>query len=86
MPLEDELDRLLGAVCVEWGFCISAEKAEPIVHCPSISDAEFASAVLTAEGLTPPEYSQWYKPLKRRFQQHFGRPAVKAEDFLKSGH
>jgi len=41
---------------------------------------EFANAVLTAEGLTPPEYSQWYKSLKKRFQQYFGRSSVKAVD------
>jgi hypothetical protein len=55
--------------------------AGPILDRRSIAETEFASAVLGAEGLTPPEYSQWYKPLKRRFREHFGRASVKAEDF-----
>jgi hypothetical protein len=80
-PLENELDKLLGYVCKEWGFCLSSAKAGPIVYRSSITDDEFASAVLTAEGLTPPEYSEWYKPLKRRFQQHFGRASVAVSDF-----
>jgi len=79
--LEIELDKLLDDLCVEWGFCLPAAKSYPITSRQSISDAEFAGAVLTAEGLTPPEYSQWYKPLKRRFQQHFGRVSVAASDF-----
>ncbi|HXL98495.1 MAG TPA: hypothetical protein VN932_01090 [Rhizomicrobium sp.] len=80
-PLEKELDRLLAFACTEYGFCFSAAAAGPIVKLQSITETEFASAVSTAEGLTPPEYSQWHKPLARLFRKHFGRAAVRAEDF-----
>lgn len=80
-PLENELDKLLGYVCKESGFCLTHENSKAILSRNSLTDFEFATAILTAEGITPPEYSQWYKPLQKRFQRHFGKRSVSVSDF-----
>jgi hypothetical protein len=79
--LENELEKLLERLCVEWGFCLHGDEYEKIVSAPQLEEREFARMVLQAEGFTPPEFSQWYKPIMRRFRGHFGRPSVKVEDF-----
>jgi len=80
-PLENELSNLIGRACSEFGICLSSAASKPIETRRSITDAEFACAVLTAERLTPPEHSEFYKPLKHLFREHFGRASMKIEDY-----
>ncbi len=73
MSLKSELEKLLGQICVEWGFCLQGNEYEEITESNKIDATSFALAVLRAEGFEPPENEiEWLRRLKNRFINHFG--------------
>jgi hypothetical protein len=80
--LEKELSDLLTKLCVEWGFCIPPKDFDRIAASQRLDVAEFATEVLLAEGLNPEYELHWFREIKRRFVDHFGRESVLAEDYL----
>jgi hypothetical protein len=81
--LRDELESLLGEVCVHGGYCsLSAEAERAITMHQKITADEFARAVLEAEGFDHPEYElALLRMLKRMFFDWFGRATVSVADF-----
>ena len=79
--LEKALEQLLNDLCVEMGFCLPPEKQRRIASQSQINAVEFASAVLSAEGLVPEYEKQLLRQISERFKDRFGKSAVIAEDF-----
>jgi hypothetical protein len=48
---ESQIEALLGALCVELGFCLSPDASNQIVDHPPETDDAFARALFAAEGL-----------------------------------
>jgi hypothetical protein len=71
---ENDLRRLLGALCREWGFCIPPEAQDEIAGRSTITAEEFATAVLEAEGMNPELEKKWFQRITARFIEEFGSP------------
>ena len=80
---EVELRRLLGWLCIEWGFCIPPEASEDISRRASLSANEFASAVLQAEGMNPEYEEKWFQRIRDRFVEKFGERVTSDESGVK---
>lgn len=79
--LEDELQSLLSKVCVEWGFCIPADKCDEISSRRLLTAGEFAAYVLEAEGMKPEYEVEWVRRFKRKFVEELGRETVAADEY-----
>lgn len=80
LSLKKELSDLLTKLCVEWGFCIPPTDFDRIAVSQHMNAVEFATEVLRAEGLSPENEPHWFRKIKRRFVEHFGRESVSATD------
>ena len=81
VTLESALEQLLNDLCVEVGFCVSADKRRTISTRARISANEFAVAVLEAEGLQPKYEKLWLRRISARFTERFGRGVLHAAEF-----
>jgi hypothetical protein len=81
ITLESALEQLLNDLCVEVGFCVSADKRRTISTRARISANEFAVAVLEAEGLQPKYEKLWLRRISARFTERFGRGVLNAAEF-----
>lgn len=70
--LADDLDILLGDLCVQWGFCNDLRGGRLIADNESVTGDAFATAVLTAEGMNPEVETEWGRKLKRLFTDRYG--------------
>ena len=70
---ESELRRLLDALCIDWGFCISPKAADEIARGMTITAEEFAKAVLEAEEMNPEYEQKWFRRITDRFIEEFGK-------------
>ena len=81
------ISKMLGKLCIEWGFCGDARQA-PFDHRRAAWAAdEFALEVLRAEGMNPleiegvgPSQSDWFKRIRARFVAELGN-SVSVHDF-----
>jgi hypothetical protein len=73
--LQKDLQDLLNALCIDWGFCIPPNDFARIVAMRRLTADQFASAVLKAEGFDPPHEFEWYSKIKQRFIDRFGNEA-----------
>ncbi|MDB5692133.1 MAG: hypothetical protein JWO81_1196 [Alphaproteobacteria bacterium] len=78
--LADDLNILLGDVCVQWGFCNRLSAEELIANGDSVTSNAFAAAVLTAEGMNPEYEIKWVRRLRRLFADRYGN-AVSPETY-----
>lgn len=78
--LMEDLDILLGDLCVIWGFCNGLTGWELAHEGKLITSESFANAVLTAEGLQPHENKAWFPKIKSAFADRYGE-AVSDADF-----
>jgi hypothetical protein len=51
--LADDLDLVIGDLCVQWGFCNQLDAAELVREHSTLTGDIFAAAVLAAEGMSP---------------------------------
>ncbi len=77
--LLDDLNILLGDLCVEWGFCNRLLPDDLVSVGKAITADEFARAVLIAEGMNP-DCSEWLRPIRDKFAQRYGS-SVSPESF-----
>ena len=73
--LAEDLDILLGDLCVLWGFCNHLSGAQIVARHGNVTGDDFAVAVLTAEGMTPELEIEWHRKLKRLFADRYGSEA-----------
>jgi hypothetical protein len=78
--LPEDLDHLLGDLCVEWGFCNRLDGKELIRRNWELTPSAFAAAVLTAEGMNPELERAWRRKLEAKFAERYGR-AVSPESY-----
>ena len=79
--LAEDLDILLGDLCVRWGFCNHLSGAELTKAQPLTADA-FARAVLAAEGDPEPELElAWSRKFRRLFVERYGE-AITPTDYV----
>jgi hypothetical protein len=73
---EDDLAPLLETLCVEWGFCLSAEAVEAIVATPDLTGEVFADLVLAAEGVANPQGETYRERIATRFDRFLATGAA----------
>ena len=71
MPSTDDLETLLGVLCVELGFCFHGETYDRLVDTPPADAAAFTDAVLIAQGLEPTSNRRLYDQVQFRVAQVF---------------
>jgi hypothetical protein len=77
--LVDDLNILLGDLCVQWGFCNGMDGADLIASQDPLTDDAFAKAVLAAEGFNADLELAWRRKLKRLFSERYGSALSQAE-------
>jgi hypothetical protein len=70
--LMEDLDIVLGDLCVIWGFCNGLTGWELTRDDAVITAASFANAVLTAEGLNAQEAAAWFPKIQSIFVERYG--------------
>ena len=76
--LMEDLDILLGDLCIIWGFCNGLTGWE-LTHSGEIVTAEtFANAVLAAEELNPTETAAWLPKIMGVFLDRYGATVSEA--------
>ena len=78
--LRDDLDLLLNDICSQWGFCQRVDTDDLIGSQGELTAAEFASRVLTTEGLHPEYDVEWRRRLEVAFRDRYGS-SVSAQHF-----
>ncbi|MGF6232428.1 hypothetical protein QFZ27_006383 [Inquilinus ginsengisoli] len=78
--LAQDLDFLLGDLCVGLGFCNRLSGADLLREHGTITDRLFANLVLTAEGMNPLYEDNWHQQISQKFRDRFGREAVSDSD------
>jgi hypothetical protein len=87
--LMEDIDILLGDLCVIWGFCNGLTGWELTQGGDTITADDFARAVLAAEQENPSEgidlaaASAWYPKIKDVFEERYG-PSVSPRTFRAS--
>ena len=70
--LADDLDLLIGDLCMRWGFC-NALRADDLLRDHEILDATtFAEAVLQAEGMNAETEVTWKRRTRNKFTERYG--------------
>ena len=67
-----DVDHLLNALCVEWGFCTKLTAKQVFQAHATLTDELFARAVLEAEGMSPDLNPAWLARIKERFLERCG--------------
>ncbi len=73
--LADDLDILLGDLCVIWGFCNGLTGWELTHQGGTITPESFARAVVSAEGLDTASSDAWLPKLRGVFADRYGDAA-----------
>jgi hypothetical protein len=76
--LEEDLNILIGDLCVLCGYCNDLSGAKLVQDHPVLTDDAFACAVLIAEGLNP-ETSPDHKMIRNRFRMRYGSSISKRD-------
>jgi hypothetical protein len=71
MPTTDDLETLLGALCVDLGFCLHGDEYDRLVDTPPASAAAFSDAVFLAQGINPDSNRKLYDQVLLRVVQVF---------------
>ncbi len=80
--LADDLDILLGDLCIIWGFCNGLTGWELTHAGASITAESFAKAVVAAESLDHATAEAWLPRLAEVFVARYG-DAISAQDFAR---
>lgn len=72
-PTADDIETLLGTLCVELGICFHGEIYDRLVDSPPPSTAAFTDAVFRAQGLDPDTNGKLYRQVQFRVSQVFDR-------------
>jgi hypothetical protein len=76
--LEEDLNILIGDLCVLCGYCNDLSGAKLVQDHPVLTDDSFARAVLIAEGHNP-ETSPHFKMIRNRFRIRYGSSISKRD-------
>lgn len=79
--MDEAVEYILKDLCVELGFCIPRSEAEKLKSLKRLEANEFASLVLTAEGMVPEYEKQWVRKISSRFEEYFGQSEVSNSEF-----
>ena len=71
VPLKD-LDFLLADLCRDLGFCNRLAAEELLPAGMMLNAADFAHAVVRAEGMSPDHEAKWMQQIQDRFEARFG--------------
>jgi hypothetical protein len=72
--LENDLEKFLNELCIDWGFCLPSDKRRRIADRKDWDAREFALEILRTEGFDHPEYEiEWVRRLSARFKKRFGK-------------
>lgn len=74
-----DLTPLFEVLCVEWGFCLSADALEAIEAALPLTGEGFADIVLRAEGVAEPDQHDWRIRIATRFERFFGDGSTASE-------
>jgi hypothetical protein len=79
--LGDDLDLLIGDLCVQWGFC-NRLCGDDLLRSGGAIDAEaFAVAVLRAEAMEPEIETKWRRAIGRAFVERYGQSQVSESSY-----
>jgi len=74
---EAEADKVLGVLCVKYGFCLPTLWHARLVKCPPKSVAKFTDTVFHAEGLDPATVARaMYRTIYEEVRGAFERSAL----------
>jgi len=73
-----DLKFLLADLCTDWGFCNRLTAGELLRAGSTLTDVEFAHAVLQAEKMNPEYEPKWVKQIRERFTARFGTSISRA--------
>lgn len=73
LPAPEDLETLLGVLCVELGFCFHGEAYDRLVDSPPADAAAFADAVFREYGVDPAKNERLYRQVQFRVDQVFNR-------------
>lgn len=76
--LEDDLNILIGDLCVLCGYCNDLSGAKLLRDYPLLTADDFTRAVLVAEGMNP-EIASDYKMIRERFRLRYGTSVSKLD-------
>jgi hypothetical protein len=71
--LASDLQLFLDYLCTEWGFCNYLRASDLISDEKPLTVAEFANAVLLAEGMDPEYEPLWAKKIRKKFVERYGQ-------------
>ena len=83
--LAEDIEVLIGALCVEWGFCNSLGANNLLADRDALEADEFAEAVLVAEGMNPLSNADWQGKIRRVFVERYGQASVSMHDYSAGG-
>jgi hypothetical protein len=76
----DEVERLLGKLCVNLGFCLPPDVQDQLIENPPDNTQAFTDAVFIAEGLNPQTASrELYRQVRDSVAAAFAQAAIRAE-------
>ena len=78
--LAEDLDILLGDLCVIWGFCGGLTGWELTHEGKTITAEAFAQAVIASEDIDVTDAAGWLPKISGRFVERYG-PAASEKDF-----
>ena len=70
--LAEDLELLLGDLCVKWGFCNRLSGEDLVRDHQPLTGEDFARSILTAEGMNPEYEIAWLRQIKQRFTDRYG--------------
>ncbi len=74
--LSEDIDQLLAELCVEWGFCNQLTASVLLGKCNRVHAADFAEAVLVAEGMNPESEAKCFRAIACEFTKRYGELAT----------
>ncbi len=78
--MDREIDKLLGKLCVDLGFCLPPKEQDRIASKVFWESTDFAKEVVSSEGLNPEYESRWVREIRNRFINHFGSNEYSSEN------
>ncbi len=70
--MDQEINNLLGELCVEMGFCLPPKEQDRIASLGSWEAESFAKDVVSSEGLNPEYEAKHVRNIRNKFIEIFG--------------
>ena len=75
--MKSELDKFLGDLCVDLGFCLPPKSIQKMISEEYFEATQFANEVFLYEGMNPEEHMELWRAVRNRFRNKFGEEVDK---------